>query len=114
MTRTAVLDYEVVVPIFPQGLAFLAWGHFHALAFRSFAPLSLRKNGNYSQSTAVPADQTTYDPKRLRWNREQECENYGAEKDNQGKDDREKGSDINMTTTNKANCGKSIEAIYAT
>ena len=44
----------------------------------------------------------------------QECENYGAEKDNQGKDDREKGSDINMTTTNKANCGKSIEAIYAT
>ena len=30
MTRTAVLDYELVVPIFPQGLAFLAWGDFHA------------------------------------------------------------------------------------
>ena len=30
MTRTAVLDYEVVVPIFPQGHAFLAWGDFHA------------------------------------------------------------------------------------
>ena len=70
MTRTAVLDYELVVPIFPQGLAFLAWGDFHALAFRSFAPLFLRKNRDYSQSTAVPADQTTYVPKRLRWNRE--------------------------------------------
>ena len=44
----------------------------------------------------------------------EECENYGAEKDNQGKDDREKGSDINMTTTNKANWWESIEAIYAT
>ena len=49
---------------------------------------------DYSQSTAVPADQTNYDPKRLRWNREQECENYGAEKDNQGKDDREKGKEL--------------------
>ena len=58
------------------------------------APLFLRENGDYSQSTAVPADQTTYDPKRLRWNREQECENYGAEKDNQGKDDREKGKEL--------------------
>ena len=30
MTRTAVLDYGLVVPIFPRGLAFLAWGDFHA------------------------------------------------------------------------------------
>ena len=59
MARTAVLDYELVVPIFPQGLAFLAWDDFHA-----------------------------------RWNREQECENYGAEKDNQGKDDGEKGKEL--------------------
>ena len=30
MTRTAALDYELLVPIFPQGLAFLSWGDFHA------------------------------------------------------------------------------------
>ena len=98
MTRTAVLDYELVVPIFPQGLAFLAWDDFHARSrFARSLHYSLGKTGTTrsdSQSTALPADQTTYDPKRLRWNREQECENYGAEKDNQGKDDREKGKEL--------------------
>ena len=95
MTRIAALDYELF-PIFPQGLAFLSWGDFHARSrfARSLHYPLIKKNGDYSQSTAVPADQTTYDPKRLRWNREEKCENYGAEKDNKGKDDREKGREL--------------------
>ena len=46
MTRTAVLDYEVVVPIFPQGHAFLAWGDFHARSrFARSLHYPLRKMG---------------------------------------------------------------------
>ena len=46
MTRTAVLDYELVVPIFPQGLAFLAWGDFHARSrFARLLHYSLGKMG---------------------------------------------------------------------
>ena len=78
----------------PRGVSPFSRGVIFTRARVSLAPLSLRKNGDYSQSTAVPADQTTYDPKRLRWNRKQECENYGAEKDNKGKDDREKGKEL--------------------
>ena len=95
MTRTALLDYELVVPIFSQGHAFLAWGDFHAHSrFARSLHYSLGKTGTTrsdSQSTALRADQTTYDPKRLRWNREQECENYGAEKTTRGRMTERKG-----------------------
>ena len=46
MTRTAALDYELVVPIFPQGHAFLAWGDFHARSrFARSLHYPLRKMG---------------------------------------------------------------------
>ena len=63
------------------------------------------------------ADQTTYDPKRLRWNRKQECENYGAEKRLQRERKREgeraarkTWSDANITAADKANWWESTRA----
>ena len=95
MTRTAVLDYELVVPIFPQGLAFLAWGDFYARSrFARSLHYSLGKMGTTRSLQLCLPTKPLMTPKRLRWNREQECENYGAEKDNQGKDDREKGKEL--------------------
>ena len=103
-----------------RGVSIFSHGVIFTRARVLLAPLFLRENGDYLQSTAVPT-KPLMNPKdyvgkgnnNVRTTEQKRQQGEGRQRERE-RATRKSWSDINITTTNKANCGKSIEAIYAT